>query len=60
MSSLIDTISRDIAEYERLCYKYNEVVEYSAAATYGHRPVPNCYGKHAKKLKQREKDESKE
>lgn len=45
MSSLAQEIHYDEQEYIRLCRKYNEPVQYNHG--------PDCYGEHAKKLKQK-------
>lgn len=46
MSNSISAIYDDIELYEALCKKYREKVQYDFAG-------PNCYGDHARKLKDR-------
>jgi hypothetical protein len=50
MSDVSKSILEDIEEYERLCRKYKEQAEYDSMGI-------NPYGKHAKKLKNREIEE---
>lgn len=49
MSDIISAIHSDMKDYEYLCEKYGEKVKYSNWE-------PDCYGPHAKKLKEREED----
>jgi hypothetical protein len=50
MSNILKAISEDIEEYIYLCKKYGEKVQY---VDYGE----DCYGEHASKLKQRQREE---
>lgn len=50
MSDICSAIHDDIKEYVRLCAKYNENVVWSHGSE-------DCYGSHAKLLKEREKQE---
>jgi hypothetical protein len=52
MGSIMSAISDDIDEYVRLCEKYNEKVQYSSGSA-------DCYGEHARKLKERNRSEIK-
>jgi len=47
MGSILSRISDDIREYERLCEKYNEPVQYDGN-------TPDCYGKHAMQLQRKQ------
>lgn len=50
MGSIVSAVADDEDEYEALCKKYGEQVRYSL----GH---PNCYGEHARQLKERQRNE---
>lgn len=50
MGSIMSAISDDIDEYEALCEKYNEKIRYSVGG-------PDCYGEHARLLKERQRRE---
>ena len=46
MTNIFSAIRDDIKEYEELCNKYDEPVQYNYDS-------PDCYGEHAKELKNR-------
>ncbi len=50
MGSIISAISDDIDEYEALCRKYGEKIQYSYGSA-------DCYGEHADSLKYRSRVE---
>lgn len=52
MSDSMAAIQRDIDEYERLCERYHEEVRYRPNVYGGY--CVDCYGEHAKILKDRE------
>lgn len=51
MGNILGAIDDDIKEYVRLCHRYQEKVE-NELDHYGNE-TPACYGKHARKLKER-------
>jgi hypothetical protein len=51
----LKAIYEDIEEYKDLCRKYNEKIRYTSDY-YGNN-IPDCYGKHANKLKKRNRQE---
>lgn len=55
MSDLMSAIRDDMDEYESLCHKYGEEIQYSKDA-YNYRMV-DCYGKHAEELKEKNRKE---
>lgn len=50
MGSVISAINDDMDEYEHLCEKYGEKVQYWTGG-------PHCYGEHALGLKKRLREE---
>ena len=57
MSDLMSAISYDIEEYERRCKKFKQKVQYTT--TKQGCSLPDCYGKHAEKLKMLEDNKRK-
>lgn len=55
MGNILGAIDDDIKEYVRLCHRYQEKVE-NELDHYGNE-TPACYGEHARKLKDRFRDE---
>ncbi|GEM_PF-2682619 len=59
MSDMMKAIDDDIDDYKRLCDKYGEKVRYGSVRWgRGHTQLPDCYGKHAESLKERERKEN--
>jgi hypothetical protein len=50
MSNSITAINDDIDRYVALCKRYNEKVQYTHGS-------PDCYGEHAKQLRERRRAE---